>query len=104
MCENHDYCYVQMPNNESKILEYKHSQKPKRAPFVIYSDLECLLQKTNEEEEYKIIKIKKFAIYATKNLVLMMKMKIITKLKIIVNVLISTKVLAIKFVDQNVNH
>ena len=53
MCENHDYCYVQMPNNENKILEYKHSQKPKRAPFVIYSDLECLLQKTNEEEEYK---------------------------------------------------
>ena len=40
MCENHGYCYVQMPNNENKILEYKHSQKSKRAPFVIYSDLE----------------------------------------------------------------
>ena len=49
MCENHDYCYVQMPNNENTILEYKHSQKSKRAPFVIYSDLECLLQKTNDE-------------------------------------------------------
>ena len=45
MCENHDYCYVQMPNNENKILEYKHSQKSKRASFVIYSDLECLLQR-----------------------------------------------------------
>ena len=49
MCENHDYCYVQMPNNENKILEYKHSQKSKRVPFVIYSYLECLLQKTNDE-------------------------------------------------------
>ena len=49
MFENHDYCYVQMSNNENKILEYKHSQKSKRAPFVIYSDLECLLQKTNDE-------------------------------------------------------
>ena len=49
MCENHDYCYVQMSNNENKILEYKHSQKSKRAPFVIYSDLECLLQKTSDE-------------------------------------------------------
>ena len=49
MCENHDYCYVQMLNNENKILEYKHSEKSKRAPFVAYSDLECLLQKTNDE-------------------------------------------------------
>ena len=49
MCENHDYCYVQMPNNENKILEYKYSQKSKRAPFVIYSDLECLLEKINDE-------------------------------------------------------
>ena len=49
MCENHDYCYVQMPNNENKILEYKDSQKSKRAAFAIYSYLECLLQKTNDE-------------------------------------------------------
>ena len=50
MCENHDYCYVQMPNNENKKLEYKHSQKSKRVPFVsIYSDLKCLLQETNDE-------------------------------------------------------
>ena len=49
MCENDDYCYVQMPNNENKILQYKHSQKYKRDPFVIYSDLECLLRKTNDE-------------------------------------------------------
>ena len=34
---------------KKKILEYKHSQISKRAPFVIYSDLECLLQKTNDE-------------------------------------------------------
>ena len=45
MCENRDYCYVQMPNNKNKILEYKHSQKSKRAPFLIYSDLECLPQR-----------------------------------------------------------
>ena len=49
MWENHDYCYVQMPNNKNEILEYKHSQKSKRSPFAISSDLECLLQKTNDE-------------------------------------------------------
>ena len=45
MCENHDYCYVQMPNEENKILEYKENQKPKKALFVIYSDFECSLEK-----------------------------------------------------------
>ena len=49
MCGNHNYFYVQMPNNENKILEYKHSQKSKIAPFAIYSDRECLLQKTKDE-------------------------------------------------------
>ena len=45
MCENHDYCYVQMPNEENKVLEYKETPKPKKALFVIYSDFECLLEK-----------------------------------------------------------
>ena len=45
MCENHDYCYVQMSNEENKILEYKEDQRSRKAPFVIYSDLECLLEK-----------------------------------------------------------
>ena len=56
------------------------------------------------KKNMKIIEIKKFAIHATNNLVLMTKTKIITKLKIIVNLLVSTKVLAIRFVDQNVDH
>ena len=56
------------------------------------------------KKNMKIIKIKKFAIYATKNLMLMMKTKIITKLKIIVNLLVRTKFLAIRFADQNVDH
>ena len=35
------------------MLEYKENKKPKKAPFVIYSDLECLLQKTNDDDENK---------------------------------------------------
>ena len=38
-----------MSNNQDKTLEYKHSQKSKRTPFEIYSDLKCLLQKINDE-------------------------------------------------------
>ena len=163
MCENHDYCYVQMPNEENKILEYKENQKSKKAQFVIYSDLESLLEKTNDDdnnenkqttivnnqtpsgysvytqcsfddnknklyyyrgedyiekftdhlkehatsildckqkslikltkEEYENHRNKKIAIYVIKNLLLMMKTEVITKLKIIVNLLVNIKVL-----------
>ena len=34
-----------MPNEENKILEYKENQKPIKPLFIIYSDLECLLEK-----------------------------------------------------------
>ena len=45
VCENHDYCYVEMAKEDNKILKYNHGEKSMRAPFVIYADLECLLKK-----------------------------------------------------------
>ena len=47
VCENHDYCYVEMPEEDNKILKYSHGGKSMRAPFVIYADLESLLEKMN---------------------------------------------------------
>ena len=47
VCENHDYCYVKMPEEDNKILKYNHGEKSMRAPFVIYADLECLAEKIN---------------------------------------------------------
>ena len=34
-----------MPNEDNKILQYKHGEKSMRAPFIIYADLESLLEK-----------------------------------------------------------
>ena len=45
VCNDHDYCYVEMPNDNNKILKYNHGEKSMRAPLVIYTDLECLLEK-----------------------------------------------------------
>ena len=45
VCKNHDYCYVEMPNEDNKILKYNHGEKSIKHPFIIYSDLECLLEK-----------------------------------------------------------
>ena len=57
VCNDHDYCYVEMPNDNNKILKYNHGEKSMRAPFVIYADLECLLEKmhscqNNPEKSY----------------------------------------------------
>ena len=45
--ENHDYCYVEMPGEYNKILKYNQGEKSMKLPFIIYADLECLLEKMN---------------------------------------------------------
>ena len=44
LCENHDYCCVEMPNEDNNILQYNHGEKSMRAPFSIYADLESSLE------------------------------------------------------------
>ena len=34
-----------MPNEYNKILKYNYGEKSMKHPFVIYSDLECILKK-----------------------------------------------------------
>ena len=34
-CKNHDYCYVEIPKEDSKILKYSHGEKSMRTPFLI---------------------------------------------------------------------
>ena len=47
VCENHDYCYVEMPEEYNKILKYNGGEKSMEVPFIIYADLECSLEKMN---------------------------------------------------------
>ena len=44
VCNNHDYCHVGMPTEDSKILKYRPGEKSLKAPFIIYADLECILK------------------------------------------------------------
>ena len=37
-----------MPSEETKILEFSQYQKPDKATFIIYADLECLIEKIDE--------------------------------------------------------
>ena len=57
VCNDHDYCYVEMPNEGNKLLKYNHGEKSLKALLMIYADLECLLEKrhscqNNNEKSY----------------------------------------------------
>ena len=63
ICENHDYCHVEMPTKDNNIIKYNHGEKYMDVPFFIYADLECLLQKMstciNNPNESSTTKINK---------------------------------------------
>ena len=45
ICENHNYCHVEMPTKVNNIIKYNQGEKSIKMPFTIYADLECLLEK-----------------------------------------------------------
>ena len=56
VCNNHDYCPVGMPKKLEQI-KYLPGEKLLKVPFIIYTDLECLLKKVgscqnNRENSY----------------------------------------------------
>ena len=58
VCNDRDYCYIEMPDEDNKILKYNHGEKSLKAPFMIYAELECLIEKmhscqNNFENSYK---------------------------------------------------
>ena len=63
ICENRDYCHVEMPTKNNNIIKYNHGEKSMKLPFFIYADLECLLEKMstciNNPNESSTTKINK---------------------------------------------
>ena len=57
ICNDHDFCYLKMPTEDNKILKHIPGEKLLKVPFIIYADLQCLLQKikscqNNPEKSY----------------------------------------------------
>ena len=57
VCNDHDYCHVEIPNEDTKIIKYNRGEKSLKALFVIYADFESLLEKmhscqNNPEKSY----------------------------------------------------
>ena len=63
ICENCDYCHVEMPTKDNNTIKYNHGEKSIKLPFVVYANLECLLEKMstcyNNPEESSTTKINK---------------------------------------------
>ena len=45
VCDDHDYCHVDMPEEGKNILKYRPGDKSLKVPFIIYANWECLLKK-----------------------------------------------------------
>ena len=41
----YDYCYVEMPEENNKILKHNKGEKSMKLPFIIYAHLQSLLEK-----------------------------------------------------------
>ena len=63
ICENHDYCHVEMPTKDNNIIKYNYVEKSMKVPFIIHTDLERLLEKMstciNNPNESSTTKINK---------------------------------------------
>ena len=43
--ENNEYCNIEMPSPNNNLIKYNQGEKSLKLPFVIYADLECILNK-----------------------------------------------------------
>ena len=65
--ENRDHCHVEMPTKDNNTIKYNQGEKSVKLPFVVYADLECLLEKMstcyNNPEKSSTTKINKLIQY-----------------------------------------
>ena len=63
VCEYKDFCNVIIPFEDTKILEFNQYQKSDKALFIIYADLECIIEKIdgckNDPENLCTTKVRK---------------------------------------------
>ena len=69
-----------MPSNDTKILEFNQYQKFDKAPFIIYTDLQCIIEKVdgckNDSENSSTTKVSKY-IFLMKDILLKLMLNIL---------------------------
>ena len=63
VCKHHDYCCIEMPNEENNILKCNHGEKSMKFPFTICGNFESILEEIstcgNYPKKSSAIKISK---------------------------------------------
>ena len=42
LCDNHDYCHIEMSTNDNNTLKYNDGEKSIKTPYALYANFECL--------------------------------------------------------------
>ena len=50
VCKNHDCCYLEMLNEDNKILKYNNGKMSMKHSLLIYFNLECIFKKMNPRQ------------------------------------------------------
>ena len=50
VCKNKYFCGIAMPSKKDKMLQFKQYKKSNKMPYIIYTDLESLIEKTDGSE------------------------------------------------------
>ena len=48
VCEKKNFCNIVLPSEDTEILELNQYQKSDKVPFIIYADLQCIIEKIDE--------------------------------------------------------
>ena len=48
VCQNHKYCYIEMPKKDKIILKYNHGEKSIKISFIIYAETVSWKVKSNQ--------------------------------------------------------
>ncbi|XP_011858747.1 PREDICTED: uncharacterized protein LOC105556274 [Vollenhovia emeryi] len=51
-CERMNDCAIVLPNEDDRWLSFRNYERKERLPYVVYADLECVLEKEREESEF----------------------------------------------------
>jgi len=62
-CGQINDCAIRLPSEDDKWLSFKNHCRKERVPFVVYADLECTLEKTEETSKYQYHRVFSFAYY-----------------------------------------
>ncbi|XP_029674784.1 uncharacterized protein LOC115242537 [Formica exsecta] len=62
-CREMNECTIRLPSDKDKWLTFNNYNRKERLPFVVYADLECVLEKTEEERNYQHHKVFSIAYY-----------------------------------------